>query len=64
MNISAENFKEFMDVELVYSEPQPQPGSIRVMIYLRTRLTILTGAPFRTPVLVPNLTSNELNGSL
>ena len=53
-----------MDVELVYSEPQPQPESVRMMVYIRTRLSILTGAPFRTPVLVPHLSSNELNGSL
>ena len=63
-NILGEDFSSFMDLQLAYSEPMLQKDGVRMMFYLRTRLSIMTGVPFRSPLVAPQVTPEQLNGSL
>ena len=44
--ISASDYREFLDLEAAYVEPQMCAGQIRILIYIGHSLTIYAGNPF------------------
>ena len=43
---SAADYKEFLDVDGVYYEPQMTKGHTRLFVYLKSTLTVFGGNPF------------------
>ena len=44
--ILASDFRDFLDLEAAYIEPQMTKGHVRVMVYIGHNLTIYAGNPF------------------
>lgn len=40
------DYRDFLDIEMTYTEPQMARGSVRIFIYISHQLTIYAGNPF------------------
>ena len=43
---SASDFRDFLDIEAAYIEPQMTKGHLRIMVYINSNLTVYAGNPF------------------
>ena len=63
---SAFDYKSFLCISGIYVEPQQQPNTIRIMVYVSQTLSLFTGCPFKLPNVLSQKLSDDkaINGSL